>query len=113
MHREIVFSHYRDKFRTMKNDNGIILQHIGFSKLSSPTTVIAGTGDRPPVSARAVSLAGIAGVNPMKVVERTALPCIVALVVMTAGMFPSADADLQKSSGAADFGIPSCPCRRL
>ena len=87
MHREIVFSHYRDKFRTMKNVDSIILQHIGFSKLSSTTTVIAGTGDRPPVSAHAVSLAGIAGVNPMEIGKRTALPCIVVLVVMTTGIF--------------------------
>lgn len=40
-----------------------------------------------PAAGCLIVLTGIAGVNPMEVVKRTALPSIVALVVMTAGMF--------------------------
>lgn len=40
-----------------------------------------------PVAGGVIILAGIAGVNPMEIVKRTAIPVILALVVVTALMF--------------------------
>lgn len=39
------------------------------------------------VAGGVIILAGIAGVNPMEVVKRTAIPAIVALIVVTLLMF--------------------------
>lgn len=40
-----------------------------------------------PVAGGVIILAGIAGVNPMQVVKRTALPCVAAVIVTTIAMF--------------------------
>lgn len=40
-----------------------------------------------PIAGGLIVLCGIAHVNPMEVVKRTALPCVLALIVVTAGMY--------------------------
>lgn len=57
-------------------------------QLGSVAQIAAGIGrSMSPVAGGVIILAGIAGVNPIEVIKRTALPCIVAVVVVTVGMF--------------------------
>lgn len=57
-------------------------------QLGSVAQIAAGLGrSMSPVAGGVIILAGIAGVNPMEIVKRTALPCIVAVVVVTVAMF--------------------------
>ncbi len=57
-------------------------------QLGAVAQMAAGLGrTMSPVAGGLIILAGIAGVNPMEVVKRTALPCVIALIVVTLGMF--------------------------
>ena len=60
-------------------------------KLPQGMSVIARTAGigrtMSPVAGGVIILAGIAGVNPMQVVKRTALPCVAAVIVTTIAMF--------------------------
>ena len=57
-------------------------------QLGAVAQIAAGLGrSMSPVAGGAIILAGIAGVNPMEVVKRTAIPAIVALIVVTLLMF--------------------------
>ena len=57
-------------------------------QLGAVAQMAAGIGrTMSPVAGGLIILAGIAGVNPMQVVKRTALPCVFALVVVTVAMF--------------------------
>ncbi len=57
-------------------------------QLGSVAQIAAGIGrSMSPVAGGVIILAGIAGVNPIEVIKRTALPCIAAVVVVTVGMF--------------------------
>lgn len=57
-------------------------------QLGAVAQIAAGLGrSMSPVAGGVIILAGIAGVNPMEVVERTAIPAIVALIVVTLLMF--------------------------
>lgn len=57
-------------------------------QLGAVAQMAAGIGrTMSPVAGGVIILAGIAGVNPMEVAKRTALPCLAALVVMTLAMF--------------------------
>lgn len=56
--------------------------------LGAVAQIAAGLGrSMSPVAGGVIILAGIAGVNPMEVVKRTAIPAIVALIVVTLLMF--------------------------
>lgn len=57
-------------------------------QLGAVAQIAAGLGrSMSPVAGGVIILAGIAGVNPMEVVKRTAIPAIVALIVVTLLMF--------------------------
>ncbi|MBO7173094.1 MAG: C4-dicarboxylate transporter DcuC [Burkholderiaceae bacterium] len=57
-------------------------------QLGSVAQIAAGIGrSMSPIAGAAIILAGIAGVNPMEVVKRTSLPCVLALIVVSVGMF--------------------------
>lgn len=57
-------------------------------QLGAVAQIAAGLGrSMSPVAGGVIILAGIAGVNPMEIVKRTALPAIVALIVVTLLMF--------------------------
>lgn len=57
-------------------------------QLGAVAQIAAGLGrSMSPVAGGVIILAGIAGVNPMEIVKRTAIPAIVALVVVTFLMF--------------------------
>ncbi|MBP3438177.1 MAG: C4-dicarboxylate transporter DcuC [Sutterella sp.] len=57
-------------------------------QLGAVAQIAAGLGrSMSPVAGGVIILAGIAGVNPMEIVKRTALPCLVAVVVVTVAMF--------------------------
>ena len=57
-------------------------------QLGAVAQIAAGLGrTMSPVAGGVIILAGIAGVNPMEIVKRTAIPVILALVVVTALMF--------------------------
>lgn len=57
-------------------------------QLGAVAQMAAGIGrTMSPVAGGVIIIAGIAGVNPMEIAKRTALPCLVALVVMTFAMF--------------------------
>lgn len=57
-------------------------------QLGSVAQIAAGLGrSMSPVAGGVIILAGIAGVNPMEIVKRTALPCLVTVVVVTLAMF--------------------------
>lgn len=57
-------------------------------QLGAVAQIAAGLGrTMSPVAGGVIILAGIAGVNPMEIVKRTALPCLVAVVVVTVAMF--------------------------
>lgn len=57
-------------------------------QLGAVAQIAAGLGrSMSPVAGGVINLAGIAGVNPMEVVKRTAIPAIVALIVVTLLMF--------------------------
>lgn len=57
-------------------------------QLGAVAQIAAGLGrSMSPVAGGVILLAGIAGVNPMEIVKRTALPAIVALIVVTLLMF--------------------------
>lgn len=57
-------------------------------QLGAVAQIAAGLGrSMSPVASGVIILAGIAGVNPMEVVKRTAIPAIVALIVVTLLMF--------------------------
>ncbi len=57
-------------------------------QLGAVAQIAAGLGrTMSPVAGGVIILAGIAGVNPMEIVKRTAIPVILALVVVTVLMF--------------------------
>ena len=57
-------------------------------QLGAVAQIAAGIGrTMSPVAGGVIILAGIAGVNPMQVVKRTALPCVAAVIVTTIAMF--------------------------
>ncbi len=57
-------------------------------QLGSVAQIAAGIGrTMSPIAGGVIILAGIAGVNPMEIVKRTALPCVLALIVSSIGMF--------------------------
>ena len=57
-------------------------------QLGAVAQIAAGIGRMmSPVAGGVIILAGIAGVNPMQVVKRTALPCVAAVIVTTIAMF--------------------------
>lgn len=57
-------------------------------QLGAVAQIAAGLGrTMSPVAGGVIILAGIAGVNPMEIVKRTALPCLVAVAVVTVAMF--------------------------
>ena len=64
-------------------DFGLTVVHLG-----AMAQMAAGIGrTMSPVAGGVIILAGIAGVNPMEVVKRTFIPCIIALVVVACAMF--------------------------
>jgi DcuC family C4-dicarboxylate transporter len=57
-------------------------------QLGSVAQIAAGLGrSMSPVAGGVIILAGIAGVNPMEIAKRTAIPCIVGVIVVTVCMF--------------------------
>ena len=57
-------------------------------QLGAVAQMAAGIGrTMSPIAGGVIILAGIAGVNPLEVAKRTALPCIAAVIVMAVGMF--------------------------
>jgi DcuC family C4-dicarboxylate transporter len=57
-------------------------------QLGAVAQMAAGIGrTMSPIAGGVIILAGIAGVNPIEVAKRTALPCIAAVIVMAVGMF--------------------------
>ncbi len=61
---------------------------LSIVQLGAVAQIAAGLGrSMSPVAGGVIILAGIAGVNPMDIAKRTALPCIVGVVVVTLCMF--------------------------
>jgi DcuC family C4-dicarboxylate transporter len=57
-------------------------------QLGSVAQIAAGLGrSMSPVAGGVIILAGIAGVNPMEIAKRTAIPCIIGVIVVTVCMF--------------------------
>ncbi len=73
--------------------NGAITPHaadfgLGIIELGSVAQIAAGLGrTMSPVAGAAIICAGLAGINPMEIVKRNAIPTIVALTVVTIAMF--------------------------
>ena len=73
--------------------NGAITPHaadfgLGTVELGAVAQIAAGLGrTMSPVAGAAIICAGLAGINPMEIVKRNALPTIVAVVVVTVTMF--------------------------
>lgn len=73
--------------------NGAITPHaadfgLGIIELGSVAQIAAGLGrTMSPVAGAAIICAGLAGINPMEIVKRNALPTIAALIVVTIAMF--------------------------
>ena len=73
--------------------NGAITPHaadfgLGIIELGSVAQIAAGLGrTMSPVAGAAIICAGLAGINPMEIVKRNAIPTIVALAVVTIAMF--------------------------
>ena len=64
-------------------DFGLTVVHLG-----AMAQMAAGIGrTMSPVAGGVIILAGIAGVNPMEVVKRTFIPCVIALIVVAGAMF--------------------------
>ena len=73
--------------------NGAITPHaadfgLGTVELGAVAQIAAGLGrTMSPVAGAAIICAGLAGINPMEIVKRNALPTVVAVVVVTVAMF--------------------------